>query len=128
MAAQQDGTENTVDYIPRRPVMDHLSRLEAKHSEKVQQYKKYALDLKAKYREFELESHKHYALIIKKLQRTKDDIITNKESLIEEMTSAKDKAKDELNLLRAKLFKAKEAGVSTLLNYPFISDVSILCV
>lgn len=57
-----------VDYIPKEPVMEHLKKVEMRHNQKVQQYKQYTLDLKEKYREFEVESRRHYADIIKKHQ------------------------------------------------------------
>lgn len=76
-------------------------------------YKQYTLDLKEKYHKFEVESQRHYANIIKKHQQQTDDIINNKEALLQQMKESKEQSLDELNLLRAKLYKARAEGVST---------------
>ena len=48
--------------------------------------------------------------IIKKHQQQTDDIINNKEALLQQMKDSKEQSLDELNLLRAKLYKAKAEG------------------
>jgi len=73
-------------------------------------YKQYTLDLKEKYHKFEVESQRHYANIIKKHQQQTDDIINNKEALLQQMKESKEQSLDELNLLRAKLYKARAEG------------------
>lgn len=73
-------------------------------------YKQYTLDLKEKYHKFEVESQRHYANIIKKHQQQTDDIINNKEDLLQQMKENKEQSLDELNLLRAKLYKARAEG------------------
>ena len=93
--------------------MEHLKRVELRHNEKVQLYKQYTIDLKEKYHKFEVESQRHYANIIKKHQQQTDEIINNKEALLQQMKESKEQSLDELNLLRAKLYKAKAEGVST---------------
>lgn len=70
--------------------MEHLKKVEMRHNEKVQLYKQYTLDLKEKYMKFEVESQRHYANIIKKHQKQTDDIIDNKESLLEQMKNSKE--------------------------------------
>jgi actin-like ATPase involved in cell morphogenesis len=93
--------------VPRAPVLEHVARIEARHAERIKQYKTYAVDLKEKYREFELESHRHYAHVIKNLQVTKDEIIDAKEELIEQLTEQREKANDELAQLRQRLYQAR---------------------
>ena len=73
-------------------------------------YKQYTIDLKEKYHKFEVESQRHYANIIKKHQQQTDDIINNKEALLQQMKQNKEQSLDELNLLRAKLYKARAEG------------------
>lgn len=73
-------------------------------------YKQYTIDLKEKYHKFEVESQRHYANIIKKHQQQTDDIINNKEALLQQMKRSKEQSLDELNLLRAKLYKARAEG------------------
>ena len=112
-AKYNDDQLSTTDYIPKKPVMEHLKRVELRHNEKVQLYKQYTIDLKEKYHKFEVESQRHYANIIKKHQQQTDEIINNKEALLQQMKESKEQSLDELNLLRAKLYKAKAEGVST---------------
>ena len=90
--------------------MEHLKRVEMRHNEKVELYKQYTIDLKEKYHKFEVESQRHYANIIKKHQQQTDDIINNKEALLQQMKQSKEQSLDELNLLRAKLYKARAEG------------------
>jgi len=77
------GESTTTDYIPKKPVMEHLKKVEMRHQEKVQLYKQYTIDLREKYQKFEVESQRHYSNIIKKHQQQTDDIINNKEALLE---------------------------------------------
>jgi len=118
-SAQYQGDQlSTTDSVPQKPVMEQLKRVE-RHNEKVQLYKQYTLDLKEKYHKFEVESQRHYANIIKKHQQQTDDIINNKETLLQQMKESKEQSLDELNLLRAKLYKARAEGVSTDRSYKF---------
>ena len=112
-ALYSGGESTTTDYIPKKPVMEHLKKVEMRHQEKVQLYKQYTIDLREKYQKFEVESQRHYANIIKKHQQQTDEIINNKEALLEQMRQSKEESLDELNLLRAKLYKARAEGVST---------------
>ena len=114
-AHYEGGQFTTTDYIPKQPVMEHLQRMEKRHQDKVALYKQYTLDLKEKYHKFEVESQRHYANIIKKHQQQTDQIISDKEDLVEQMRHAKEQSLDELNVLRARLYKAKAEGVSNCL-------------
>lgn len=109
-ALYSGGESTTTDYIPKKPVMEHLKKVEMRHQEKVQLYKQYTIDLREKYQKFEVESQRHYANIIKKHQQQTDEIINNKEALLEQMRQSKEESLDELNLLRAKLYKARAEG------------------
>lgn len=89
-AHYEGGQFTTTDYIPKKPVMEHLQQMEKRHLDKVALYKQYTLDLKEKYQKFECESQRHYANIIKKHQQQTDQIISDKEDLVEQMRQAKE--------------------------------------
>ena len=46
--------------------MEYLNNIEAKHKNKIDQYKDYALSLKDRYQKYETESQRHYASVIKR--------------------------------------------------------------
>ena len=80
-------------------------------------YKTYALTLKERYQKFETESQRHYANIIKKQQKVTDDMLKNKEDMLYELEQNNRKAVDDLNLMKAKMYKAQQDGVSFIYNY-----------
>lgn len=56
----------TVGATSNQPVMEYLNNIEAKHRNKIDQYKNYAMSLKERYQKYENESQRHYADVIKK--------------------------------------------------------------
>lgn len=77
----------TVDYVPKQPVMEYLNSIEGKHKNKIDQYKNYALNLKERYQKYETESSRHYSNVIKRHQRSTDDLIAKKEEMLHELST-----------------------------------------
>jgi len=59
---------------------------------------------------FEQESRRHFTNTVKKHQETTEQILNNKDALLGLMVQNKDKSMDELNSLRARLYRAKAEG------------------
>lgn len=92
-------------------------------SEKVQLYKQYTIDMSEKQQRFEEESQRHFGNTIKKHQEQTEKILADKDALVQLMINNKNRSMDELNLLRAGLYKAKAEGVSELLQYTGIFKI-----
>lgn len=82
-------------------------------SEKMELYKQYTIDMSEKQQKFEEESQRHFANTIKKHQEQTEQILNDKDALVQLMVQNKDKSMDELNSLRARLYRAKAEGVSS---------------
>ena len=85
-------------------------------TEKVKLYKQYTIDMSEKQQKFEEESQRHFANTIKKHQEQTEQILKNKDTIVELMVQDKNKSMDELNSLRARLYRAKAEGVSRFWN------------
>jgi hypothetical protein len=59
---------------------------------------------------FEEEIRRHFTNTIKKHQEQTESILNNKDNLVNLMVQNKDKSMDELNSLRARLYRAKAEG------------------
>jgi len=79
-------------------------------TEKVKLYKQYTIDMSEKQQKFEEESQRHFANTIKKHQEQTEQILKNKDMIVELMVQDKNKSMDELNSLRARLYRAKAEG------------------
>jgi hypothetical protein len=79
-------------------------------SDKVELYKQYTIDMSDKQIKFEEESRRHFTNTIKKHQEQTESILNNKDNLVNLMVQNKDKSMDELNSLRARLYRAKAEG------------------
>ena len=55
-AAPEASVPKTIDYIPKKPSMEHLKKIDRQHKEKVEKYKVYAHDLKERYQKYEIDS------------------------------------------------------------------------
>ena len=55
-AAPEASVPKTIDYIPKKPAMEHLKKIDRSHKEKVEKYKDYASHLKERYQKYEIES------------------------------------------------------------------------
>ena len=81
-------------------------------TDKVELYKQYTIDMSGQQMKFEQESRRHFTNTVKKHQETTEQILNNKDALLGLMVQNKDKSMDELNSLRARLYRAKAEGVS----------------
>ena len=88
--------------------------MEKQHREREGKYKNYTMQLKERFKTFESESQKHYASVIKKMKHETDELLLLKEDMLFKMKDKAKEAEDELNLIRAQLYKAKKLGVSTV--------------
>ena len=79
----QNGPDSQLEqeYLPKKPIIDHLEKLKIQNEEKQKKYKQYALDLKVKYKKYETESQQKYEKYMDKTKQQTNILFTQKEDM-----------------------------------------------